>query len=512
MRAGISVSVKSWQLKGRCTNMACTRRDAIIRMGTGAAGLALGRTAWAIPSITVDAVADLAKQFRTTPEAQVFEVCTKAIQSGADHKTLLTAVFVAGVLEIRPRPVGSKLHAVMMVESAFQLAETGSKRDAFRSALWSLHDFKRYQQRDVDEGDWVMPKSPGLSRQTNGTARRELLAAMDAWDAERADRALVGLLRRTSPNEVIELLRPYMARSFVDFGHKIIFGVQVERVLRRVNWRHAEPALRSLVNGLAYPGSDAPDTESFDRAMELALSFPAGWDSGHEDARQSESVLKRLRTCDCGEAQRLVVTALQEGIGPRTIWDGLRLYASELFLRRPPSSTRRHLPVHPVTEVNAFAYAYRSTTNDTTRRLLILQAAGWLPLWRPALANRFGAFADRSGIDALGQAEPVESPDIDATFAQRSPDAARVFLDNSTAQQEKYLAQLRAFLLQKAWQDHQFKYLAAIHEESKLADSRWRSRILAPAITYLPTAVDHDTEVSKRAERALRKAGVFSKF
>jgi hypothetical protein len=423
-----------------------------------------------LPAQAVNEVGDLAKRIRTSPEAEVFDVCAKAIERGADHKVLLTAAFVAGIHDIRPRPVGSKLHAVMTVESAFQMADAGSKRDAYHAALWGVHDFKRYQQRDRELGDWVLPERPKISNLGDSAAREEFQGAMEAWDAERADRAIVSLLGRTPANQVFELLWPFAARSFVDVGHKIIFGAQVERVLRRVGWRHAEPALRSLVNGLAYPGRDnRPDT------------------AGFED---------------------LVVTALQQGLGPATIWDGLRLFASEIFLRRPPPSMRQHLPVHPVTEINAFVYAWRTTTDQTTKRLLILQAAGWLPLWKPVLTKRSGSLADRSGIDALGQSEHKPCMSIDDTFEQRSPDATRVCLDNDARHSNDYLSRLRAFLFRKAWQDHQYKYLAAIHEESRLVDSRWASRILAPAITYLPTGKDPDSEVSRRSMHALRTGGV----
>lgn len=92
------------------------------------------------------------------------------------------------------------------------------------------------------------------------------------------------------------------------------------------------------------------------RARELAPTLPADWLPGLEDPQQSEVLLRRLRDCDPGQAQKLVAAAFRDGLGPATVWDGLRLYASELLHRRPKSAARRHGPVHGVTEVNAFAY------------------------------------------------------------------------------------------------------------------------------------------------------------
>ena len=57
--------------------------------------------------------------------------------------------------------------------------------------------------------------------------------------AERADRAVTGLLPHVDPDSLFELLWPYAARCYVDIGHKIIFGAQVERALRRIGWGHA---------------------------------------------------------------------------------------------------------------------------------------------------------------------------------------------------------------------------------------------------------------------------------
>ncbi len=51
-------------------------------------------------------------------------------------------------------------------------------------------------------------------------------------------------------------------------------------------------------------------------------------------------------------------------------------------------------------------------------------------------------------------------------------------------------------------------YVAAIEEESALAHPRWRARLLAPAVTYVPVPSDPETEAFKRSRHALRKAGV----
>ncbi|MEM7583240.1 MAG: hypothetical protein AAF560_07660 [Acidobacteriota bacterium] len=490
------------------------RRDAMIHLGLGTAGLLWTPRAVAVSPLRADPEA-LAAAFRSAPRRQVLEVAATAIRAGASHQHLLGAAFLAGVHDVRPRSVGGKLHCVMMIESAFQLAATAPPREAFLAALWSIDDFKNSQRRDINEreaegeGDWVLPPRPVVDRMSEKQARRAFHAAMDAWDAEAADRAVVALLAHRDHAALFELLWPYAARCYVDLGHKIIFATQVERVIQRLGWQYAEPAVRSLVNGLLYRSDDISGSEpkAFERSRRLAASAVGDWRRGKEDPAASAQLLAELRSCDSAAAQRLVVDAFADGLGPATVWDGLRLYASELFHRRPASAARRHAPVHGVTEVNAFAYVWRTSRHPETQRLAILQAAAWLPFMRRDLKGFLGDY-EGPGLDALGNDEAERIPSVSEVFEQRSPAAARVRLDREPSAATAYLAEMRRHLVQRAFQSHQFKYAAAIQEEAALAHPRWASRILAPAVTYLPTLADPDSAVLERSRHALRSAEI----
>ncbi len=488
-----------------------SRRDALLHLGLGTAGLLyLPPAVRASGRVRLDGLSDLADRIRRATRAETFDVAAAAIRAGAGHDTLLGAAFLAGVHDVRPRGVGGKLHCVMMIESAFQLAAGGTPEEAWLAALWSIDDFKRSQERDrQEEGDWVLPPRQPVSFASAGAARREFAAAMDAWDPERADRAITGLLPHLDHGALFELLWPYAARCYVDIGHKIIFCAQVERALRRLGWHHAEPALRSLIQGLLYTGDDISGSETsvFERSRELARKLPGDWLGGREDPSASATLAKQLHGANPAQAQDLVVAALSDGLGPATVWDGLRLYACELFHRRPRSAARRHGPVHGVTEVNAFGHAFRTSNNDATRRLAILQAAAWLPLMRRDLVRFFGELQPR-GLDTLGVALDSALPTIAESFEQPSPEAAFVLLEQQPENATAFSAQMRHHLLRKAFQSHQYKYVAAIEEESALAHPRWRSRLLAPAVTYVPVPSDPETEVFARSRQALRATGV----
>ncbi|MEM7356505.1 MAG: hypothetical protein AAF657_37160, partial [Acidobacteriota bacterium] len=167
------------------------RRDAMIRMGLGTAGLLWGRTG---AQAALPALGDLAERFRKVPRDGIYDVAAAAIRAGAGYKDLIGAAFLAGINDVRPRSVGGKLHCVMMVDSALQLSAAAPTEEAWLAALWSVDDFKNSQARDESEGGWVLPPAPEVRFTSAAEARRELVAAMDAWDTERADRAITGLL------------------------------------------------------------------------------------------------------------------------------------------------------------------------------------------------------------------------------------------------------------------------------------------------------------------------------
>ena len=479
-----------------------SRRQILIGMTIGGASLFLPRLpAGLFSRPEAVEVNGLAEEFRRASREGALPIAAGAMAAGADTTTLLAAVFMAGITEIRPRSVGQKLHALMMVSSTFELAQISSPEEARLAVLWNLDDVKRSQARDVREGDWHLPPRPVVSFASEEKARREFFDAMSAWDDQRADSALVGLLPFHNHVSFFEILWPMVMSSYVDLGHKVIFGVQVERVLRRIGWQYAEPVLRSLIYGLLYVEAGERKTESFERSLSRLPDLPAKPWQGKEDPSQSASILGQLRQASANKAQDLVMAALAAGIGPATLWDGLRLYAAELFHRRPRSALRRHGPVHPVTEVNAFAYIWRTSNNDQTKALALLQAAAWLPLLRDDLITFFGE-PEGATIDTLGLSP--DSPALDDVFQKPSPARAHRFL-HEAENIAPFLTRMRHCLFHKATQDHQYKFTAALHEEAGLIHPSLCARFLAPAVTYLPNGTDPDTDVLHRSQEALAR-------
>lgn len=459
---------------------------------------------------TADSLEALALRLRATPRPDVLAMAAAAAQRGASFETLLGAVFLAGVADIRPRGVGGKLHSVMMIESMFQLGESLSPADKLRLALWSADDFKASQARDRDDGDWVLPPRPSVSFADAAAAKRELDAAMAVWDDERADRAITGLVERAPHGAVFEAIWPWAARSFIDIGHKIIHAAQLERTLRRIGWQHAEPVLRTIVQALLYRYGGDGETASHETAQARLAALPQGYLTGKEEPERSASLLPALRASDAAKAQDTVIAAFKDGLGPATIWDALRLHAADTFLQRktsrPATEPSSLVPVHAVTVTEAFAHAFASATSDTTKRLVLLQAAGWLATLRARFASRGWAAADKPALDTLVARE--EATSVDELLAEPVPERALGLFGKSPRLIADYRSALAAQLARKGEEHHQHKYAAAMLGEAERSHPRWRHYLLSAALPYLPVPADPATETGKRIDLALKSEGL----
>lgn len=489
------------------------RRDALIHMAAGAAGVMLfPHTLAGTSTVRSDQLGDLAERIRAAPRDRVFDLVPGMIADGVDPSILLGATFLAGIQDVRPRPVGGNLHSVMVIEAGYRLVETAvTPMHAWLTALWALDAFKDTQKEE--SGDpWVLPAAPEVSFDGEDAARREFASAMEQWDADKADRAVVALVRYLDREAMFELLWPYSARCLAYIGHKIVYGAMTEAVLRRIDWqRHAEPTVRSLVYGLLGYRGDAPLTASYDNAVTKSSALPAGWlERDGEATGDTLALLSALLQSTPTKAQDATVAAIRDGMPAAAVWDAIRLGGSDLFLRRKsddPESGEAIRAVHPVTELWSFGHAWDSTSRERTKRMLILQAAAWVPEMRDALIERDAIDMKRPGIAQLGvDVEPP--PGLGAVFEASDPAAAASFLERNPAAAKRYLVHLDDAGADRTVEYHQFKYAVAIRDEAARAHPAWRSRILAPAMGYLPVGRERPTDLAFRSLDALERAGV----
>ena len=229
----------------------------------------------------------LVRLLEDTPRERVIEAVVNRIRSGTSYQDLLSAVMLAGVRGIRPRPVGFKFHAVLVVNSAHLASLAARDQERWLPLLWACDNFKTSQARNRQEGDWVMPPVDESRLPDASHARARFIEAMDAWDEEGADRAITALVRSAGAAEVIELFWRYGARDFRDIGHKAIYAANSWRTMQTIGWRHAEPVMRSLAFAILDHGrdpnpargnlpADEPGRENVRRAARIRADWQRG--------------------------------------------------------------------------------------------------------------------------------------------------------------------------------------------------------------------------------------------
>jgi hypothetical protein len=171
--------------------------------------------------------------------------------------------------------------------------------------------------------------------------------------------------------------------------------------------------------------------------------------------------------------------------------------ASELLLRAPGL-----LAVHPMTTINAFHHAFSASRVEQTRRLILLQAASWLPQFRDELRRRV-RLADGPSIDTL---QPLAGTPADDPFSEASRDRRIAGALSRASEPEGaagYVQRTRSLVLRKGDETHHYKYSVAAIEEHGKAHSKWAPRLLAASAAYLPGERDADAEVYVRIRRLL---------
>lgn len=446
-----------------------------------------------------------------TPRERLLEEVAARIRRGLSYREIVAALLLAGVRDVQPRPaVGFKFHAVLVINSVHMASISAAATERWLPVFWALDYFKHARAQDQQEGGWRMRPVDEAAVPPGRKAHQAFAQAMDNWDEAAADAAVAGLARTAADKEVFELLYRYAARDFRSIGHKAIFVANGQRALAVIGWRHAEPILRSMAyallmhEGESPAGRDAPADRPWRRNQALAGKIGPKWENRKPSGEATVDLLAVLRRGSSEAACDKVVELLRRGIAPQSVWDALFCGAAELLLRQPGI-----VALHAVTMTNAMHAMYRATGDDLTRRLLVLQNAAFLPMFREAIAAR-GSLADLH-IDGLkplpldnSGAKPVEE-----IFAEvsRGPMASvgktlGYLQDKGPAKELTDAA--RHLVLLKGDDPHDYKFSVAITEDYLHVSPRWRDLYLAASLLRLRGSGEPDNNLIRRIRSALQ--------
>ncbi len=455
----------------------------------------------------------LVRKIEETPREKLLEATVQEIRSGTTYQQLLSAVMLAGVRGIKPRPVGFQFHAVLVVNSAHLASLAANDKDRWLPLLWAIDNFKVSQATNKAKNDgWMMPALDESKLPKHTLARQEFVEAMDSWDEERADRAIAALARTASATEVMELFWRYGCRDFRDIGHKAIFVANATRTLNTIGWRHAEPVLRSLVCALLEHEGDSPakrDAEPdrpFRDNLKRASAIGERCFGDKLSPEAATDLLATLRSADFNGACEAIVKLRKNGINPQTIWDGLFLAASELLMRQPGI-----VGLHCVTSANALHYAYKMSGSEETRTLATLQAAAFLTMFRKAMQGR-GKLEDLKldvveTTDAKGKAPSIES--IFADINKDKMGAVRktiALLEQDPSQANNVQAAARRLIFAKGRDSHDYKLSSAVLEDYFHVSPQFRPRFLAGTMVQFRGSAEKDNDLIARTREVLAKS------
>lgn len=444
----------------------------------------------------------LIRMIEEAPRQRVLEEVGALIKKGTTYTEVLSALMLAGVRNIQPRPVGFKFHAVLVVNSAHLASLNSPDSDRWLPIFWALDQFKSSQAQDVKEGNWTMAPVKESEVPSAEKARQMFVEGMDQWDVAKVDAATAGLARSVGAQEVFDLFAKYGSRDFRDIGHKAIYVANSWRTLQAIGWRHGEPVLRSLGYALLQGGDKNPAGNSFGADLpgrmneKLLKTIRDGWQRGLVAKEATAEMLGVLRSGSWEEASLKVVEFLNKKISPQSIWDALFQHASEMLMRQPGI-----ISLHASTTTNAMHYAHQQTSNDETRRFLLLQNAAFLTMFRDRGAVREGVKID--------EFEPVEGvPSIEEIFAEVSGNkvvAAQKALAylKSAKNPRPFLDEAQRLIYLKGNGSHDYKFSSAVLEDYYHITGGMRDRFLAASVYWLQGSKKKDTDLVVRTRAAL---------
>ncbi|MFD0895005.1 hypothetical protein ACFQ5Q_15355 [Luteolibacter ambystomatis] len=448
----------------------------------------------------------LVRLLEDTPRERLLEEVGMKIKGGTTHREILTALLLAGIRNIQPRPVGFKFHAVLVVNSAHLASLNSPPGDRWLPLFWALDQFKFSQERDKQEGDWTMEAVKEADVAPADQAVERFRKGMDAWDWSVADGAAAGVARSVSTQAAFDLFCRYGARDYRDIGHKAIYVSNSWRLLETIGWQHAEPVLRSLAYAMlefsgANPSTkdvlaDRPGRKNEERLKELRTT----WNSGENRADAVGEMMKVLRAGTWDDASAKVVALINGSCSPQPVWDGMFQFAGELLMRSPGIIT-----LHASTTTNALHYAFQHARDDATRRFLMLQNASFLTLFRDDAEVKGGVEIDTfEALPAELKGEEAVA-EIFVGLAEDRMTAARRTLGylDAGGNPKLFTDAAQRLIYLKGTDSHDYKYSSAVIEDFGGLSPACRNRFLAASTHWLKGSSIADSPLVARSRAAL---------
>jgi hypothetical protein len=243
---------------------------------------------------------------------------------------------------------------------------------------------------------------------------------------------------------------------------------------------------------------DRPWRQNLPLANQLKASAEPEGEGGNSAVSE---ILAVLREGSDEDASRAMLAGLEHGVPEKQLWTAVFLAAGDLMLKQSGI-----ISVHANTSVNALHLAYRHAGDPGTSRLILLQAAAFLPLFRDLLGSELRSLRIDT-LEALDLDEDRGSAldDIFATVSIGRVDAARKTLGYLAARgaEPPFMTLARQYVVDRNTGYHDYKFAEAAFEITAEMESPWRERYLAASVLYLNGSNDKPNETIARARSLL---------
>ena len=446
-----------------------------------------------------------------TPRERVAAELAALIRDGLDHRRTLVALAVATSRRVQPFPhVGFKYHTVLALQAVHLTALNLPDKERWLPVFWALDYFKRAQEEERRASGWTMGPQPEPAAGTAETARSSLIDALDRWDLEAVDPAIVDFARLATPGQLSEVLFRYSTRDLRAIGHKAIAVQNVHRLLPIIGPEYAPPVLRSLAAALQNHGDDAnpatrdlPSDRTWREFQAMLGEIPQTWKQGRRDDAARNELVRTLREVSELDAGRAVIDLLKHGVSTDSIWEGIFATAAELVLRLPAV-----VPVHAQTSANAFHYVFRHARADDTQLLALLQSAAFMPGFHRRVRNARPDLRvdDLEPLSISGNgAEALQDAFSELPRDRISGARKALHYLQHGGSADKLVASARRQLARSGRQAHDYKFTeAALENYREMAPTAWRDRILSASMAYFTGSAMAPSPVSEKALQLLR--------
>jgi hypothetical protein len=421
------------------------------------------------------------------------------IRAGLGYEELLAALSLATVRNVQPYPdVGFKYHSLMVLRAINAATQQLPSGDRWLPIIWAADYFKSAQAQERTSSGWHLPLRGAISVAKASVARRALIAALDCWDRDAADAAIVNYAHAAPLDEIFPLLFLYGARDLREIGHKAIAVANAHSLLALSNPAGSEAILRSTVAALqnadAGPnpaGSDLQADRPWRRNRRRLHQIQPGWKQGRNDPAARAELRAALYQVSQEDAGAVVVTMLRQSMSPDVIWQVLFDTAAEVIVMQP-----NILSLHAQTTANALHYAYSACGDEQTQQLMLLQCAAFIAMFRELVGARGSDF----NLEALQPVELHRSGPLgldelyaDMSAGQRVQAAGKALSYLQTGgDTEVFIAQARHQCVYYADEVHDYKFAEAVFESyARFSNAAWRYRFLSAGTAHFKIPQQH---------------------